>query len=227
MFKEYIDELIEKGITDVVIDVDNTITKSNVLDLLFFIKANSLHTIRYYLWVAFFFIFKAPLYGTLDFVNRDWFQKAFYGNYSNYPLKELEHYAKGLFVRKLKSKFINEIHDLIFYLKSKNIKVHLLSTSIEPIVKQYGDYFGVPSTSLRVFEQGDSSRVDLASIKDFKLNHIKKYNPHTTIAIADSKHDFSVLNYVDYPIVVSSKEKGWMKKLKNKLFLVHPTLIRK
>lgn len=124
MPKEYIDELIEKGIEAVVIDVDNTITKSNVLDLLFFIKANSLHTIQYCLWVSFFFILKGPFYGILDFVNRDWFQKAFYA-----------------------------------------------------------------------------------------------YHPQTTIAIADSKHDFAMLNYVDYPIVVSSKEKRWMKKLKNNPFL--------
>ncbi len=227
MLKKYIDELIEKDIKDVVIDVDNTITKSNVLDLLFFIKANSLHTILYYLWVSLFFILKGPLYGILDFVNRDWFQKAFYGNYSNYPLKELEDYSKELFARKLQSKFITEIHDLIFYLKRKNMKVHLLSTSIEPVVKQYGDYFGVPFTSLRVIEQGDGSRVDLASIKDFKLNYIKTYNPHTTIAIADSKHDFNMLNYVDHPIVVSSKEKRWMKKLQNKPFLFIVTISNK
>lgn len=225
MLKRHIDEAIQKGAKYVVIDVDNTITKSNILELYLFLKSRSFKTnYRYYLWLIFFAVTQVPLYIVLDFLNRDWFQRFFYRSYRKNSLKELERYSEELFETKLVLKFIEEIHDLIFYLKSKNVKVELLSTSIEPVVKQYGHYFGVPFVGLKVLEDNNRLRVDCSSNKDFKLNHIKKYNQENTIAIADSKHDLKMLNYVDYPIVVCSREKGWFKKLNKKPFIVKPKI---
>lgn len=225
MLKEYIDELIQKGVKNVVIDVDNTITKSNVLELYLFIKSTSYkNKYRYYLWLIIFVISTVPFYVILDFINRDWFQRVFYRNYCNYSLKELEFYAKELFEKKLRGKFIKEIHDFIFYLKNKNVNVELLSTSIEPIVKQYGYYFGVPFESIKIIETNNKLVINYSSIKDFKLNHIKKYDKRDTIAIADSKHDLQILNYADNAVVVCSKAKGWFKKLNKNPLIVKSTI---
>lgn len=177
------------------------------------------------MWLIFFFVSKVLIYLILDFINRDWFQKVFYRNYCNYSLLELEFYSKELFNRKLTGKFIKEIHDLIFYLKNKNVNVELLSTSIEPIIKQYGQYFGVSSKSIQVYEVNNKIMIDYDSIKDFKINNIKLFNKQNTIAIADSKHDFKILNYVENAVVVCSKEKSWFKKLHKSPFVVKPTII--
>ena len=67
MLKEYIDQLIKKGVNNVVIDVDNTKTRSNVLELFLFIKSTSYkNKFYYYVWLVLFSVSRVPIYLILD-----------------------------------------------------------------------------------------------------------------------------------------------------------------
>lgn len=216
-----IEEIIKTNhIKTAVIDIDNTITKSNVLELFLYIKKDMLkNNLLWYLWIIWFSISSIPFYLILDFIDRDLFQKFFYRRYRKYKLEQLENYAKILFQEKLCYKFIGFTYDLIFKLKECGINVVLLSTSIHPLVLQYSNYFGVPSVSLNVEEHNGKCKVDLSNIKNFKLMEAQKLGTGNMMAVADSKHDFSVLNYSTVPIIVSKKEKKWMSKIKKKTFI--------
>lgn len=217
---EHIDDLIQREVNVAVFDVDNTITKSNVLDLYLYIKFQKTKVkMFYYTWFIFFAITHVPIYLVLDFFSRELFQRVFYRKYKKYSVKDINEYSVQLFNKKLKYKFIKDIHDLIFYLKSKGVKVILLSTSISPLIKQYAKYFDVEYKSLEIKDKNDKAEVDTTSLENFKFNFIKNYNPQFTISVADSKHDLPVLEYTKYSIVVANKKSNWFKNLKEPVVL--------
>ncbi len=211
-YSKMVDRIAKEGIKYAIVDVDNTITKSNVLDLFLFLQKKRLKSL-YKLWAVFFCLTKVPIYLLLDFFNRELFQKAFYKNYNKYTLNDLNKGGRELFNEILKNRFIQDIHDLIFYLKDKGIEVILLSTSIEPVIKEYGKYFNIKYKCLEVFESGGRAFVDLTHLKNFKENYIKMFNKDEIISIADSKHDKKVLMYSKYAIIVNKRTKKWMDKI--------------
>jgi phosphoserine phosphatase len=218
--KTYVNELKRNGIEFAIFDVDNTITRSNILELYFYIKKDKFKIkALYFLWFGFFVISHIPIYLTLDFFSREKFQRTFYKNYRNTNLDEINRNAKNLFENVLKKKFIKDVHDLLFCFKNAGIKVVLLSTSIEPLMRQYGEYFDVPYECLRVFEDKNITTVDLSGLNDFKHNFIRKYDPKKTVSIADSKHDLPVLGYTSYSIIIGKSQKKWMKKIDNYFFI--------
>lgn len=62
--------------------------------------------------------------------------------------------------------------------------------------------------------------MNLDTLKDFKLRAAQDYDTLTTLAVADSKHDLTVLNYVQYPFVVSNRKKKWMANLQKEVILI-------
>ncbi|HEY0828552.1 MAG TPA: HAD family hydrolase [Bacilli bacterium] len=217
----YFDELINKGIKYALIDVDNTIAKANITHLYFFIKKKQINNrIAWFLWCLQFACFWAPLYIFLDYLDRDLFQKAFYRRYQEFNKNDIEYYAEQLFQERYRNNFIPFVHDSISYLKEKGIHVTLLSTNMDVVVNHYSRYFDVPSICLKMNESNSLATVDLSGINEFKLNAAKKFDAEKTIAIADSKHDLPVLNYVAFPLVVSNKKKKWMNKINKPFGLV-------
>jgi phosphoserine phosphatase len=218
----YIDNIIQNGATHALIDVDNTIAKANITELYLWMKRKKCKTtLHWYLWCVYFAICWGPLYMLLDFIDRDLFQRAFYRRYDQFTMQEVEGNAKELFQKKYKKKFIAHTHDLIFYLKEKNISITLLSTNMDCVVKEYADYFQVSYICLQVKEMHNGRvQVNLEPLRDFKYRAAASFCAQSTIAVADSKHDLPVLNYVKFPLIVSNKRKSWMSGLKKELILL-------
>jgi len=217
---EYINELIEKGVTHALVDVDNTIAKANITELYLFMRKRKQSKLSWYLWCIYFAFIWAPIYLLIDFIDRDLFQKAFYKRYRNFTVQDIESNSTELFKIKYKGNFIERTHDLIFHLKEKNIGVTLLSTNINTIVREYAAYFEVPFICLEVKEKDGLAIIDLTHLNQFKYRAAQLFNQKTTMAIADSKHDLPVLNYVSYSMVVSDKKKSWMKKITSSFRLI-------
>ncbi|NOV00341.1 HAD family hydrolase [Paenibacillus planticolens] len=216
---------IEHGAKEALIDIDNTLAKAKITDLYMWMKRKEFKSILLWRgWLIYFAICWGPVYLLLDFIHRDWFQRAFYRRFHRYSLCEIETNSVELFESKYKQGFIRYTHDLIFYLKENNVNVTLLSTNITPIVRLYGQYFDVPYICLRADSHETGLRVNLDELKDFKINAAMEYDPLKTIAVADSKHDLPVLNYVQYPFIVSNNKKKWMAKLRHKVILISEDL---
>lgn len=131
----------------------------------------------------------------------------------------MESYCKDCFAEIIINLFIPETIELIDYFKKNNVKIVLLSMSIDPLVKQYSEYFNVPYYCLRVNDESGKAVVDLSNQKNFKFNIIQKYDPAKTVVIADSKHDLPILRYCKYPIVISHKKNAWISLLENPLVI--------
>jgi hypothetical protein len=118
----YVDELIEKGLKNAVIDVDNTITKSNIVQFYLFVKKNRIRSRTVWYSLIVHCIAPAPFYMALDLLSRDLFNKIFVRNkFKKYGVSQLEQYAEQFFEEKLRNQFIVFTHDLIFHLKAQGI----------------------------------------------------------------------------------------------------------
>lgn len=215
------DKMVGKGVKHAVIDVDNTITKSNIVQFYFYIKRRRLQ--GGLLWWTFvtYCVAVAPYYLLIDILSRDWFNHVFVQRkFRAYSYEQLEVYAEMFFRDKLSKQFITPVHDLIFYLKDKGVQVTLLSTNFDLIVKQYGAYFQVPYVCLPVIATDTGIRIDFSELDGFKRKHIQHFDPATTIAIGDSKYDLPMLEHVHYPIIVAKKQKKWMKSIQREAALI-------
>lgn len=205
------------GIRHAVIDVDNTIVRTNIVELYLYMKRKRMkgpaRRLKWWMWLVPFALFRVPLYLAVDFRNREAFQRLFYKRYGEFTVAEVEEDAAAFFGEVLSAKRIRSTHDLIPELKRRGIEVMLLSTNIEPVVKQVARYFGVSYTCLRLLESEGRACVDLEPLPDFKGRAIAAYEPSTTLAVADSKHDLPVLSYVEHPIIVADKRKRWMERV--------------
>lgn len=218
--KAYARELIKKGVKNAIFDIDNTITKSNIVDFYLFIKSKHIRNKWcYYLWFG-AFLFTIPGYLMLDFFNRGWFAKMFVNRFSSFSKKDLEQGAKEFFEKKLKKRFIKQVHDMVFFFRDNGVNVYLLSCTIEPIVKCYGEYFEVPYRCISVLEKDDKVKVDLSNFTNFKENFVYSFDPDCTVTIADSKHDIPILKYCRFSIIVTNNRiRNWMRGLKNSIIM--------
>lgn len=216
-----IDGILANGVNHAVIDVDNTITKSNITQFYMFIKRERLKS-RLLWWLFLMYCFAAaPFYLAVDRLSRDWFNHIFVQRkFGKYTYEQLERYAERYFEEKLRKQFIVPVHDLIFYLKEKGVQVTLLSTNFDLIVKHYGTYFQVPYVCLPVVKHVSGIKIDFSQLNGFKRNYIQRLNPATTMAIGDSKYDLPMLEHVHYPIIVANKKKKWMKSIQREAVLI-------
>jgi len=216
----YFDGLIDSGLEHAVFDLENTIVRSDVTQLYFYIKKNRASSRnRYLCWKYFMLATCGPIYLGLDFLKREWFQRAFFRRFEEFSPGELDQFASQHHREVLQDRFIPYVHDLIFHLKSRGVDVRLLSTSTEPIVGRFAEYFSVPHHCLGMEKTPGGCRVDLSGLRDFKLNYIRRFDPAVTMATADSRHDLPVLEYVSYPVVVGTRRQRWMRRLEGKLII--------
>lgn len=217
----YFDKLLEYGAKHAVIDVDNTITKSNIVQFYFFIHQKHIKNRIFWWSLVLYCIVVAPFYLVVDHLSRDWFNYLFVRRkFRKYAYKQLEEYAEQFFNEKLKQQFIVPVHDLIFYLKEKGVQITLLSTNFDLIVKQYGAYFQVSYECMPVKQTDSGVQIDLSQLKNFKRNYILRFDPSTTIAIGDSKYDLPMLEHVHYPIIVAKKKRKWMQSIQREAVLI-------
>lgn len=214
----YFDSLIKAGLKHAVFDLENTVVRSNVTHLYFFAMERRFRSRwRFLLWKYLEIALWGPVYLGLDFLNRNWFQRVFYRRFGSFSLDELSRYGQLHFQEELQFRFHPYVHDLIIYLKESGVDVSLLSTSTEVTVGVFGEYFGIPYHCLQLKQGRDGCEVDLSGLDGFKRNYIEGFDPASTLAVADSKHDLPVLEYVHTPVVVASRKQRWMRSLNGKI----------
>lgn len=208
------DKMISEGLSTAVIDIDNTITRSHIgLLYLHLHKTTIKNKLLWHCWQSLFITFvMIPLF-LIDKCNRNLAQKLTYKLYANYDATTLKRGANDLFETHLKQRFIPEVHDLIFYLKKKNVNITLLSTNIAPIAKLYAKYFECDfyALPLDVVYKTHARKHYIDS--NFKQQVIKHFDSSSTLAVADSIYDMSVFKHSKFNVVVCKDIKKWMTSL--------------
>lgn len=211
---EHFKRLIDSGLTDAVFDLENTVVRSSIAYVYLFMKEKQFASKwTFGVWKAASLCLLGPWYLALDCLDRERFQKAFYRRFETFSRIEVCRWGAELAACRFPRRMIPYVHDLIFFLTARRVRVHILSTSIEPVVRPVAAYFNVTYHCLKVRDDRDNCVVDLTDLPDFKRRFMSRFDPETTMAVADSRHDLPVLSYVKYPMVVSTREKRWMKSL--------------
>lgn len=246
--EQFVNDIIAKGAGQAVFDVDNTIVRTNITELYIYMKLKKMKErmsgfaatdgagdakwedririklltrffpVRRLLWLSGFALL-APYYLLLDYFSREAFQRVFYRRYSEFSRSDIERESRQFFQEVLVHRFIPAARDLLVCLKERGVSVMLLSTNIEPVVREVAKCFDVPYVCLKLNESNGRALVDLGNLSRFKQREIERFNPETTIAIADSKHDLPVLMHARHAVVVAKRRKRWMRKLKNSVIL--------
>lgn len=213
---DLVKKLVESGIEIAILDIDGTVSDTNIIEFYAFMKKNTFKTIIfYYLW-AISIIILIPYYFILDTIDRELFQRAFLCKFNSFSWLEMNQLSEKYFNERVLKKLKPETIKLIEELRNSNIRIEILSFSISPLIEQYAKYLGVEFSSLKVNNSNGQVEVDYSEIAEFKLNTIKKFNPQKLVIIADSKTDLPIFNYAAFSIVVSNgKSRKWMKTLKN------------
>ncbi|AGA60057.1 phosphoserine phosphatase (plasmid) [Thermobacillus composti KWC4] len=220
-----IEQILSTGIEGAIFDVDNTLAKCNIVDFYLFIKKKELSPLLWWFYM-FLFAFRVPILIFVDFISRDLFNRWFVNRkFRRFRYEELETYAEQFFEEFLSKRMIASTHDLIFQLKANGIPVVLLSTNFDLIVKQFGKYFDIPYTCLRIMRNDKGIMIDFSSLENFKENEVKKYSKRC-IGVGDSKYDIPILNHVEYPFVVANKPRKWFRLLNKTPELLDTSLKR-
>lgn len=209
----FFDNILKHSDCVFIFDVDNTITKSNIIYFyVFLIESKIRNKLFASLWKFLFMIITGPIFLMLDLFDRSKVQKIVYTLMSIHKLSHIESAAEIYFHKYLKHNFIIEIHNLIHTLKNKGANVFLLSTNIDLIIKQYAKYFDIKYFAIETSESTNGCIINMVGLKSFKFDKLHQFNGNFLIGIADSKHDIHFLNNVDYPFVVGKKMKNWIYK---------------
>lgn len=216
----FFDEFVQNGLKTVIVDIDGTLVNSDITRLYLYIKRKEIQSdILYKLWLAGTYAVYGPYYKLLDEIDRSMFQKAFYKRYGSYTLEKIRHYSREFFHHELKNNFISYVHDLLFFLKKRDVKVILLSTALEPVVQCFSDYFDLPFHCPELKSYDNGCRVDMSNLADFKYYYIVKSASKGLMVIADSRHDLPILKYSEYPVIVANKRERWMKQIQGQLVI--------
>lgn len=212
---QYINELISQGLDTAIFDIDGTITHSHIGNLYLHIKKKDLGgKLKWKCWNVFFSLTKLPYFLMLDKIKRSLCQQRLYSLYAPYSDQTLELNAQDLFDRVLSKRFIKPTHDLVFHLKARGVKVILLTTNLDIVAQQYGDYFDVPIIAIPSNKLRDKSSLKSILESDLKAVNIESLLGNKTLGIGDSKYDCPVFDKVDHSIIVAKRKKPWMEKYK-------------
>jgi len=207
----YFDRAIQAGARYAVIDIDNTLTWSNIGNLYFYYhRATRRHLLTWLSWFGFTVLPRFPLFLAMDAVDRSTCQLMTYALYRRMGEERIQEYSRELFQRSLRHRFNPCVHDLIPYLQRQGVEVVLLSTTLESIAAQYASHFGVRQISIPLARVLGRAPLTREYLRTFKDTQIRRFPPQETIAIADSRHDMAVLLYARFPVVVAVSAKRWM-----------------
>lgn len=215
-----IDELVENGLSCAIFDIDGTISDSNIGNLYFFMKRREYGFARWVLWYVLFILFRYPYFFLLDKRSRANAQRAIYALYSGYQPDQIEEMAESLFAHELLPRIYPRIAQMIAHLRDQGITVILLSSNIEPIAQQYAAHFMADACYAVPLDKicgSIASAEYFLMFKEKKFSEIKGSN--SALVVADSHHDLPILNGTQHPVIVTKKQKAWMREVQNASFI--------
>ena len=189
------------------IDVDNTLTPTNIGSLLFYIKKKKLPKWRYQIWKTFFVLVVTPLLLLLDKLSRAHVQQFVYSLYQKYDEQTLAFFARQYFKERIEGNFLPDTHFIIQQLKTHNSKIVLVSTNLNCFVKPIAEHFDIAFQVVDLEHLRKSSyQTQIEYLKNFKYTYMEKQNQDDSIGIGDSKYDAPIFENVTIALLRSNKE---------------------
>ncbi len=188
------------------IDVDNTLTPTNIGSLLFYIKKKKLPKWRYHIWKVFFVLVVTPLLLILDKFSRAHVQQFVYSLYQKYDEQTLAFFAEQYFKERIEGNFLPDTHFIIQQLKMHNSKIVLVSTNLTCFVKTIAEYFEIDFQAIDLERLRDSPyQSQIKYLRNFKRSYMQQHHYDNSIGIGDSKYDQPIFEHVSNSLLRSKK----------------------
>ena len=206
-------------------DVDGTLSRSNIVEPLFWIKkkmfpfpSNYIAILNLILW--------CPIWLVLDLCSRTQSNISIYHQYKNLPIEKVKNLAEQYYISVFKKKMFSKALSTLKEFKDNNYKIVLVSGGVDfllkPLSKELNtDCIAVSLVELLGFFTGEIEGVPLT--REIKANLLKQHADKNNVdltasyALGDSFNDVQMMECVGHPIAVNpdfclrkiARKKGW------------------
>ena len=188
------------------IDVDNTLTNTNIGSLLFFIKKQKISPFRYFIWKSFFLFVVTPILLLLDKLSRPYVQIFVYWLYRNYTEEFLTVSGKAYVTEHLQAQLLPDTLHIIEKLKANKSKIVLVSTNLNHLVQPIAAHLNVQYKAIDLVELKQLTlREKISYLHDFKESYMSKNQYDNSIGIGDSKYDLAILKHTSRALLRAKK----------------------
>lgn len=187
-----------------IFDLDSTLTKTNIAELLFYIKKKNLSRYKYYLWLS-SMIPLVPILKFTDKFYRPLVQLVIYNFYLRLSDHEILSNANEFIEVFLDERLIPRTVSILKNLRENNVDIVIVSSNLDAIVKPIARYFKVDYTGINLlYYRTLKFKEKLSYLANFKNKELNRINTEKSLGIGDSKYDKPIFNAVNYSILVYS-----------------------
>jgi len=201
------------------LDVDNTLSNTNIGELLFYIKKTTLSPFQYLLWKSFMGYLVMPFLLIVDKISRPLVQVYVYHLYRDYDQVTLTAYAKKYFNASVKRQLYPDTHFIVEQLKKQQCKIVLVSTNLDCFVAQIAHHYQVKYHAVCLDELSTKNfREKLQYLQIFKQQYMTKQKSKLSLGIGDSIYDLPIFKHVQYALLRTNKKESQLRHLVNDSF---------
>lgn len=198
------------------LDVDNTLSNTNIGELLFYLKKVTLSPARYTLWKYSMKYLVMPILLLLDKVSRPLVQIYVYHLYRQYNQPTLDKYAKAYFNDFAKKQLYPDTQFIVEQLKKQPCEIVLVSTNLDCFIAQIASYYKVKYHAVNLEELNTKNfKEKWQYLKTFKQAYMVKQKNKLSLGIGDSIYDLPIFKHVQYALLRSNKKGNTLHNLVN------------
>ncbi|NQX86423.1 MAG: HAD-IB family hydrolase [Flavobacteriaceae bacterium] len=196
-------------------DVDGTLTKSNIVQPLIFIKKKTMPSFNYNLWKLLLPV-RFVYWTILDKINRELATTSIYAQYKGISVEVMNTLKEQCYQNNYKATIFPKALETVNSLKEKGTKIVLVSGSLDlfllPLAKELEA--DLLSSRLEVKDEKYTGKIIdtivSGSIKSSLINeHAQQhqFELNNCASFGDSKDDIPMLSSVKYPVAVNPDKK--------------------
>lgn len=198
-------EINKRVFNQAVFDLDSTLAKTSIADLLFYMKKKRSSHLGYYLWLLKISPL-IPLLKLIDKINRPLVQMMVYSMYSAYNLEQIKVDAEEFVKEHGTKKLIPPTSSLLHQLEASQTPIIIISTNIDFLVQQFAKNLNVKGRGIDLsYLRNSTFKEGLYYLSSFKSNEIAKTGFKNYIGFGDSKYDKAIFQKSSYSILVCKK----------------------
>ncbi|CAA9194231.1 HAD family hydrolase [Flavobacterium collinsii] len=192
-------------------DVDGTLTKSNIVDPLMYIKKQLMSPAKYTLWKTMLPL-RFVYWTVLDKINREMSTASIYRQYKGISIEKMSSLQGQCYQEKYKKKFFPEAFETVSSLKKQGIPIVLVSGSLDLFLQPLAQELGAVllATSLETKNGIYTGKIAGRAVSGKRKAEL--INEHATKNQFDLKHcasfgnstdDIPMLCSVKYPVAIN------------------------
>lgn len=192
-------------------DVDGTLTRSNIVEPLLYIKKRVMSSSEYKLWKA-VLPFRFFYWSMLDIVNRERSTAAIYQQYKGISVKKMTTFSSQCYEEKYKKKFFSEALETIYTFRKQRTRIVLVSGSLDIFLQSLAWDLGAELIASRLETKEGVYTGRLAGLPVVGKQKAELINSHAQKHQLDLEHcasfgnstdDIPMLCSVKYPVAIN------------------------